>query len=152
MEIPRYVTTTEVRRVCRELGLRDWSRLKTPRVSPKEAATVQRLIGGEATSVSAEVFRQGLQVELEHGLTFDDTNVTNNHPLLTGKIVCAHLKESLDYYERLDIAELEGDLLKAFSSRDLEKATSIYKKLGRARQRLAQAEARQLLRDQSHQP
>jgi len=36
-------------------------------------------------------------VELEHGTRFKDANVTNNHPLLTGKIVFAHLKESLYY-------------------------------------------------------
>jgi hypothetical protein len=35
--------------------------------------------------------------------------------LLTGKIVLAHLKETLDYYLRLEVAELEGDILKALS-------------------------------------
>ena len=73
----------------------------------------QAEVGGEATLISAEDFREGLQVELEHGLQFPDANVTNNHPLLTGMIVLAHLKEMLDYYARLEVAELEGDLFKA---------------------------------------
>ncbi len=144
MEIPQYVSSEEVRRVCRELGLRDWSRLKAARVTTKDAALVQRLIGGEAAMVSGEVFRKGLEVELEHGLAFEDANVTSNHPLLTGKIVFAHLKESLDYYERLEVAELEGDLIKAVKARDLDEVATIYRKLARARQRLARAEARQL--------
>jgi len=57
--------------------------------------------------VVLEDFRQGLEVELEHGLMFKEANVTNNHPILTGKIVMAHFKETLDYYKRLDVAEIE---------------------------------------------
>ena len=74
----------------------------------------------------------GLEVELEHGTMFDDANVTNNHPILTGMIVLAHMKETLDYYERLDVAEVEGDLLKAVLSRNLEKIKAKYKKLIKA--------------------
>jgi len=55
--------------------------------------------------------------------------VTNNHPILTGKIVLAHLKETMDYYRRIDVAEMEGDLLKAVLSKNLEKIESKYKKL-----------------------
>ena len=49
-------------------------------------------------------------MELEHELQFPDKNVTNNHPILTGKIVLAHLKEMLDYHIRPKVAELEGEL------------------------------------------
>ena len=63
----------------------------------------------------------GLEVELEHGLAFSDANVTNNHPILTGKIVLAHLKETLDYYARLRVAEIEGDMLKALNDKNSEK-------------------------------
>jgi len=73
-----------------------------------------------------------------------DVNVTNNHPLLTGKIVIAHMKETLDYYKRLDIAELEGDLLKAFRRKDFKKANSVYKRLVSARISLSQSEAAEL--------
>jgi Protein of unknown function (DUF5661) len=63
----------------------------------------------------------GLEDELEHGLAFSDANVTNNHPILTGKIVLAHLKETLDAYVRLRVTEIEGDMLKALNGKDTGK-------------------------------
>jgi len=141
MQIPEYVTRQEVKRVCKELGLRDWSRMKKPKVTDQEAKILRKAVGGEATKVSLEAFRTGLEVELEHGIVFPDANVTNNHPLLTGKIVVAHLKEMLDYYERLEVAEIEGDLYKAVQKKDMAKAARYFKKLSAARQKLAQIEA-----------
>ena len=141
MEMPEYVTRQEVRRVSKELGLRDWSRLKKPRVSDKEAEIVRKAVGGEALKVSLDAFRTGLEVELEHGVVFPDSNVTNNHPLLTGKIVVAHLKEMLDYYERLEVAEIEGDIYKAVKKKDAAKIARYFKKLAIARQKLAEVEA-----------
>ena len=67
--------------------------------------------------------KAGLEVELEHGTRYPDANVTNNHPLVTGRIVLAHLKESLDYYRRLAVAEAEGDLLSAILAGDSGRAT-----------------------------
>ena len=87
-----------------------------------------------------EQFRRGLEIELEHGLQFSDANVSNNHPLLTGRIVLAHLKEMLDYYLRLEVAELEGDMLKAHIAGNDEKLASLYVRLVAARSELAQAE------------
>ena len=49
-------------------------------------------------------------------MQFKDANVTNNHPLLTGLIVLAHFKESLDYYKLFEVAELEGDLVGNFTN------------------------------------
>jgi len=89
-------------------------------------------------------FRMGLEVELEHGTRYKEANVTNNHPLLTGKIVVAHLKESLDYYQRLDVAEIEGDLLKAFAAKNLAKAAVKYRKLAKAKLALVQTEKKVL--------
>jgi len=94
--------------------------------------------------ISLESFRKGLEVELEHGTMFDDANVTHNHPILTGMIVLAHMKESLDYYERLDIAEVEGDLLKAVLSGNLEKIKTKYKKLFEAHNVLNNVVSKQL--------
>jgi len=54
-----------------------------------------------------------IEVELEHGMQFKDANVTCSHPLLTGLIVLAHFKDSLDYYKLLEVVELEVDLMKA---------------------------------------
>ncbi len=81
----------------------------------------EKLVGGEALAISSEDFRDGLEVELEHGLAFSDANVTNNHALLMGKIVLAHLKETLDYYVRLRATEIEGEMLKALNEQNSEK-------------------------------
>jgi len=51
----------------------------------------------------------GMDVELEHGTVDSNTNVTNDDPLITGKIALAHLNELPDYYTRLDKMEKEGE-------------------------------------------
>jgi hypothetical protein len=140
MNYPEYVTRDEVKRICRELGFRDWTELQSTTVLPEEARRLQEEVGQEALQISTETFQNGLEIELEHGLAFSDANVTNNHPLLTAKIVLAHLKEMLDYYERLDVAECEGDLLKAIVAGDLTKIRQKYAKLQAARVHLAQTE------------
>jgi hypothetical protein len=144
MDIPEYVTVAEVKRVCRELGIRDWTRLKEARVQPKEARTILARVNPGKMKISTEDFREGLEVELEHGTRFPDANVTNNHPILTGKIVMAHFKESLDYYRRLEVAELEGDLLKAVLGGNPGKIKAYYKRLAKAKNALSQSESGQL--------
>ena len=131
------VSPKEVQRVCQELGIRDWSRLHAAVVDLEEAAIIQREVGAEATRISRDAFRRGLEIELEHGLAFPDANVTNNHPILTGRIVLAHLKEMLDYYDRLEVAELEGDLLTALENDDRDTLARKYRRLVEARARLA---------------
>jgi Protein of unknown function (DUF5661) len=141
MNLPQYITNDEVARVCRELGIRDWTSLTEAAVPVEEAQILQTSVGAEATQVTVDEFRRGLEVELEHGLQFPDANVTNNHPLLTGKIVLAHLKETLDYYLRLEVAELEGDMLKALSEGGSDKLAQKYQKLIHARAALYSHEA-----------
>ena len=132
-KLREYVPKQEVREVCRKLGIRDWSGLKKPKVTSKEGKAILRALAIKGMRIDPEQFRKGLEVELEHGTVFRDANVTNNHPVLTGKIVIAHMKETLDYYKCLDVAELEGDLLKAFRKKDLNKAASVYKRLASAK-------------------
>lgn len=140
MDLPDYITIAEVQRVCDELGIRDWTQLTNTIVLPEEAERIRAEVGGEALQISLQAFQMGLEVELEHGLAFPDANVTNNHPILTGKIVLAHLKEMLDYYQRLEVAELEGDMLKASRRGDKEKLADKYKKLQIARAKLIDSE------------
>ena len=144
MNLPEYVTIKEVARVCKEAGLADWSKKKKAVVSAKEAAIILKIVNVEKMKIPLEDFRIGLEVELEHGTRFKDANVTNNHPLLTGKIVVAHLKETMDYYRRIDVAEIEGDLLKAILAGDLAKVRSKYKKLAEVNKVLAEVVSRQL--------
>jgi hypothetical protein len=144
MEVPRYVTVEEVRRVCKELKISDWTRKKASRVSPGEAKIILSVVNREKMKIDLKEFSQGLEVELEHGMTFKDANVTNNHPILTGLIVMAHFKESLDYYKLLEVAELEGDLVKAVAKGNAEKIKNYYKRLATARIALGQAELRRI--------
>ena len=144
MKLPEYITADEVKRVCKEIGLRDWSKITDPTVSEEEASTILNIVNTKGMNIPLEAFRKGLEVELEHGTRFEDANVTNNHPILTGKIVIAHLKETMDYYERIDVAEMEGDLLKAILSRNIEKIESKFTKLIEAQNLLNQSVADQL--------
>lgn len=56
-----------------------------------------------------EQFRMGMGVELEHGTIDPNTNITNNDPLMTGKIALAHLNEFPDYYTRLKKLEIDAE-------------------------------------------
>jgi hypothetical protein len=143
MNLPDYVTIEEVQRVCRELGFRDWTQLEDSVVLPEEAEVLQTLVGAEALQIPLDEFQRGLEVELEHGVVFPEANVTNNHPLLTARIVLAHLKEMLDYYTRLEVAELEGDMLKAALRGSQAKLAQKYDRLLVARRRLSVWEAEQ---------
>jgi len=129
MKIQEYVTIDEVKRVCQELGLSDWTTMQSPNITTEEASIILKIVNTKRIDISLEEFRKGLEVELEHGTRFEDANVTNNHPILTGKIVLAHLKEMIDYYLRIDVAEMEGDLLKAILSGDIKKIQNKYKRL-----------------------
>jgi len=79
--------------------------------SPEEAQEIAQKIGLDFNAVkfSIDEFCAGLSVELEHGLRDDVTNVTNDDPLVTGKIAWAHLNEFPDYYTRLEKLEKEAE-------------------------------------------
>jgi len=79
-------TADEARRVGTEIGI-DW----------------------ESVPFDVEQFRAGMNVELEHGLHDLITNVTDDDPLVTGKIALAHLNEFPDYYTRLALMEAEAE-------------------------------------------
>jgi len=74
-----------------------------------EATEIGRRLGIDWTKWNIEQFRMGLDVELEHGTADPDTNVTNDDPMMTGKIALAHLNEFPDYYTRLAKLEKEAD-------------------------------------------
>lgn len=76
----------------------------------EEAAQIARKldINFNKEKFAPEQFRMGLDTELEHGRKYNPTNVTEDNPLLTGKIALAHLSEVPDYYTRLKKFEEEA--------------------------------------------
>jgi len=144
MKTPEYVTREEVRKVCKALHIRDWTTLREPKVQPNEARKILNVLQVKGMKIPLADFLQGLEVELEHGVRFHDANVTNNHPLLTGKIVLAHFKETLHYYKLLEVAELEGDMQKAAVAGDARKLLAKYRKLVKARLILSRTASEQL--------
>ena len=91
MKLPEYITKDEVKRVCCELKISDWTVKKEANVTMKEAKRILSEVNLKKMDIDPREFKAGLEVELEHGIQFKDANVTNNHPVLTGKIVLAHL-------------------------------------------------------------
>jgi len=144
MNLPEYVSVQEVKRICAELKIRDWTLLKKAEVLPEEAKAILAEVETGEMNIKLKDFQLGLEVELEHGIRFPETNITNNHPILTGKIVLAHFKESLDYYQRLEVAEIEGDILKAVANKNAAKVAALYEKLVKAKLELSQAETKML--------
>lgn len=79
------------------------------RFTAEEAKKVGESIGIDWSNFDIEQFRMGMDVELEHGTVDPNTNVTNDDPVLTGKIALAHLNEFPDYYTRLYEMEEEAE-------------------------------------------
>ena len=84
MTSKKHFTSEEVKKIGESLGI-DWSEF------------------------NVEEYRMGLDVEMEHGTVDAHTNVTNDDPIMTGKIALAHLNEFPDYYTRLDKMEREAE-------------------------------------------
>jgi hypothetical protein len=80
----------------------------TRHFTAEEAKTIGKLLGIDWIEFDVEEYRTGLDVELEHGSHDPATNVTDDDPMMTGKIALAHLKEFPDYYTRLEKMEEEA--------------------------------------------
>ena len=79
------------------------------KITAEEAQGIGSKLGINWSEVDLEQFRRGIEVEFEHGLDDPETNVTDDDPIVTGKIAWAHLKELPDYYTRLDHMEAEAE-------------------------------------------
>jgi hypothetical protein len=77
----------------------------------EEAKTIGNSLGINWKKFGIEQYRMGMDVELEHGLVDPQTNVTDDDPVVTGKIALAHLNEFPDYYTRLEKMEREAESL-----------------------------------------
>lgn len=79
------------------------------KISLEEAKKVGQQLGISWDQFDVDQFRQGMEVELEHGTRNMLTNVSNDDLLVTGKIALAHLNEFPDYYDRLEEMEREAE-------------------------------------------
>jgi hypothetical protein len=81
-----------------------------PGFTSEQAQAVADEIGIDFSTAGFDLdqFRRGMEVELEHGRREPETNVTNDDPIVTGRIALAHLRELPDYYDRLDVMEREA--------------------------------------------
>ena len=82
---------------------------ETRRTTSEEARRVGDDIGVDWSRFDLDQFRLGMDVEFEHGSHDPQTNVTDDDPIVTGKIALAHMKEFPDYYERLEQMEAEAE-------------------------------------------
>ncbi len=80
-----------------------------------EAKQIGDKLGIKWDKFDVDQFRRGMDVELEHGTRDPSTNVTDDDPIITGKIALAHLNEFPDYYDRLEELEEEAE---AFFGKD----------------------------------
>ena len=87
-----------------------------------QAKAIGKQLGINWNKFDVEQFRAGFGVELEHGTINQTTNVTNDDPLMTGRIALAHLTEFPDYYTRL--AKLEEEAKSFWDSKKLKKPIS----------------------------
>ena len=77
--------------------------------SADEAKGIGEELGIDWSKFDIEQLRKGMDVELEHGKVDPHTNVSDDDPLITGKIALAHLNEFPDYYDRLYEMEEEAE-------------------------------------------
>jgi len=78
------------------------------RFSAQEAKKIGDELGIGWDKFDVDQFKRGMDIELEHGLCDLSTNVSNDDPVITGKIALAHLNEIPDYYDRLEKMEEEA--------------------------------------------
>jgi len=78
--------------------------------SKEEAKKIGEALGIDWSKWDIEQFRMGMDIELEHGVSDALTNVTDDDPMLTGKIALVHLNEFPDYYDRLEKLEEDAEI------------------------------------------
>jgi hypothetical protein len=66
----------------------------------KETKEIGEKLGIDWSKYDVEQYRMGLDVELEHGRVDPHTNVTNDDPIMTGKIALAQLSTGIPVTNR----------------------------------------------------
>jgi len=66
-----------------------------------DALRIGNKLGIDWKKIPFDQFYIGINVELEHGTFNRKTNITNDDPIMTGKIAWIHIIEKKNYYTRL---------------------------------------------------
>lgn len=74
----------------------------------KEAKELAKSLEINLNEIKLDEFVKGLNVELEHGSTNPETNITHDIDIRTAQIALAHLRHIPDYYTRLDRMMRDG--------------------------------------------
>jgi len=64
MKLPQYITVGEVKKVCRELGLRDWTKIKKLKVTAKEAGIILKIVNVKKCPSFLRPFAWGWKLSL----------------------------------------------------------------------------------------
>ena len=78
-------------------------------LNKSKAKIIGDRLGINWSEINLNEFVIGINIEYEHGARYAETNITNDDPMMTGKIAWAHLKEIPDYYTRLSRMEEEAE-------------------------------------------
>jgi len=62
MKLPDYITKDEVKRVCKELKIRDWTKLRNANVQPKEAKILLAFVNTEKMAIGPNSFASVLKL------------------------------------------------------------------------------------------
>ena len=79
----------------------------TPELAQDYAQEIGDALGVDWNKISLTEFTRGLAVELEHNSRDPEADLTDDHPLLIGKIALNHLYDTADYYTRFDAMDPE---------------------------------------------
>ena len=77
-------------------------------ITTLDAKWAAKKLGINLKKLKLSEWRKGIEVELEHGLINEKTNVTNDDLIQTAMIALAHILEYPDYYKRLSKMEKEA--------------------------------------------
>lgn len=79
------------------------------RITLKKAKEMAKVFNVDLKVVDIHDLRDGIQVEMEHGLVDPRTNVSYDDLYITTQIALAHLEEYPDYYQRLEKMEKQAE-------------------------------------------
>ncbi len=85
------------------------------KITKTQAFRAGNKLGINFEIVDLDMFRRGMNIEMEHGRRHNITNITNDNLLSCAKIALAHIMEYPDYY--IELEKMEEKLKKKWKGR-----------------------------------